>query len=151
MRLQAGGAQIEGTLAFYRDPANGNWILFYVDPVGNFIQSGYYKKANFGTGQLSRNADRVDFGGEIAFRSPGGTTHTTTDVGSGQFSNAGYGNTAYQRNLKYMNLSGVIQNVVYSGIGVTKSGCYNVTDATSATLGTSFYFGGPGYIIPSCP
>lgn len=143
-----GGTQVEGTVAFYRDPATGNWILFYVDTAGNLTQSGYYKAANFGQGQLSRNGTFVEFGGEIY--TSGGVTHTTTDMGSGQFSSAGYSNAAYQRNLKYMNLSGVIQNVTNPWNFVTNSGCYSLTAGTNASWETSFYFGGPGYSA-SCP
>jgi hypothetical protein len=78
------GAQIEGTLAFYRDPATGNWILFFVDSAGNYIQSGYYPASTYGSGQLSHYTQFIEFGGEIYAPVPAATS---TDMGSGKFSN----------------------------------------------------------------
>ncbi|NOT83361.1 MAG: neprosin family prolyl endopeptidase [Methylococcaceae bacterium] len=143
------GTQIEGCLAFYRDPVNGNWILFYVDPAGNHTQSGYYPKANFGTGQLSRNATFLEFGGEIAYLGAR-TSHTATDMGSGQFAKTGFRNAAYRRNLKYIDLNGVIQNVSFSTSAIANAGCYSLSSVTTpgnATWGTYLYFGGSGYSI----
>ena len=136
------GTQFEGTVAFYRDPATGNWILYYVDSAGNYIQSGYYPAATYGQGQLSQHANLIEFGGEIATPAP--ATITSTDMGSGQFSSAGYGRAAYQRNAKYMGLNGTIYNVGAVQPIVTTPACYTLTPGSNPAWGSSFYFGGPG-------
>lgn len=143
-----GGNQIEGTIAFYRDPSTGNWILFYVDSAGNYIQSGFYNASIFGSGQLSQHGDFIQFGGEVTKTDD--AIHTTTDMGSGAFPNAGYSNAAYQRNLKYMDLNGVVRAVTSTDVRVTNSNCYTLTEGTNPSWGTSFYFGGPGFNGASC-
>lgn len=137
------GAQIEGTLAFYRDPATGNWILFFVDSAGNYIQSGYYPASTYGSGQLSHYTQFIEFGGEIYAPVPAATS---TDMGSGKFSSAGYGQSAYQRNIKHMDVNNIIQNFMPSSSSVTQPSCYTLTLGTNPSWGSSFYFGGPGCI-----
>ncbi len=143
----SGGTQYEGTIAFYRDPSTHNWILFRWDGT-SYIQSGFYPVELFGSGQLTANGTLVEFGGEIY--STHTTTHTGTDMGSGQPPNAGYGYAAYQRNLKYMNLSGTVLDfpaVTY----MTNPGCYDAALTTTSGWGSAFYFGGPGYSPTLCP
>ncbi len=136
-----GGAQVEGNFTFARDPSTGNWLLLYFDGVA-YTQLGYYPMAIFGTGQMSQYAQWVEFGGEIYSATPG--SHTTTDMGSGQFPSAGFGNAAYQRNLIYMDTVGTIHP--FAGWGtITNANCYNIASGTDPTWGYSIYFGGPGY------
>lgn len=124
--------------------------LFYWDPaIPGYVDIGYYPASLFGTGQLSQNATFIEFGGEVAIS--GGTPHSITDMGSGQFSTDGYLYAAYQRNLEYMDLNGVIQNFSHTYEDVTNSGCYSLTEGTTPNWGSSFYFGGPGYNSASCP
>lgn len=143
----SGGTQVEGTLAFYRDPSTGNWILYYFDGT-NYTQSGYYPKALFGKGQLSQYAQYVKFGGEIY--SPTSTPHTTTDMGSGSFPSGGYKYTAYQRNLKYIDSQSAVHDFSKTVSYIDNTSCYNITTGTDTTWGSSIYFGGPGKST-SCP
>lgn len=147
----SGGTQMEGTLAFYRDPANGNWVLFYFDGT-SYIQSGYYPSALFGTGMLSRKAQRLVFGGEVAYPLNPSVTHTTTAMGSGAFPRAGYGAAMYQRGLKYMTLAGSVVDypAATSYRSVTNAACYDITMHSDAFWGGYIFFGGPGYSA-QCP
>lgn len=61
------GFQFEGTIAWYRDPGTGNWILFRKFDDGSYQEAGYYPAYLFGQGAMSSDASRVDFGGENLF------------------------------------------------------------------------------------
>ena len=102
-------AQAGGPIAWYRDPATGNWILFLQNPDGTYSQSGYYPTALYGSGQLSQYATRVDFGGEVY------TTASPPSVPMGSGYNPKttyplYGRVAFQKNLLWMDLSGTTQD-----------------------------------------
>ena len=101
------GFQFEGTIAWYRDPSTGNWILFLRNADGSYTQAGYYPVYLFGQGTMSLYASRIDFGGEVY------TTNSppTVPMGSGYNPNYTfplYSRVAYQRNLAYMDTAGVI-------------------------------------------
>ncbi len=137
----SGGTQLEGTLAFYRDPATGNWWLYYFDGT-TYYQIGYYPGALYGSGQLSQYAQLIEYGGEMY--SGQTSPHSATDMGSGQFPNAGYGYAAYQRNLKYLDTNFALHDFFGSTI-TTNPNCYDIAWGTNPAWGTSIYFGGPGY------
>ncbi len=137
-----GGTQMEGTVAFYRDPATGHWWLYYFDGT-TYTESGYYPKSLFGTGQMSQYAQWVEFGGEIYSATSG--SHTTTNMGSGQFPSAGYSYAAYQRNLIYMDTAGTVHPYTGGYESITNANCYNLTWGTNTAWSSSIYFGGPGY------
>lgn len=143
-----GGYQAEGTVAYYRDPTTGNWILFQFDGV-NYLQIGYYPKSLFNNGQLSKFAQGFDVGGEIYDALVSGAP-TQTDMGSGYFPAAGYRYAAYHRNVKYMKQDGTIANFVSSTLQSTKPGCYSASHGTDPSWGYSLFFGGPGYNSSSC-
>lgn len=146
------GPQVEGPLGFYRDPTTHNWILYYFDGT-NFIQVGYYPVESFivnnVAGQLTQFAEQVSFGGEVGSLSGG--THTTAGMGSGAFASEGWRRAAYQRNLRYMDTSGVVHDFVAGGgQNVTNPNCYSISSGTDSVWGTYMYFGGPG-LGPNCP
>jgi len=147
------GTQIEGTLAVYRDPATSNWILFYVDANGNYIQSGYYPGALFGSGQLSQHSTTIQFGGEVALDSNYPLVYPPMGSGSNPFFNhTGYGQVAYQRNIKYLDTSSQIHDVAVGWSYFSPLRCsYDVEWAYGASSygaqpswGTSILFGGAG-------
>jgi hypothetical protein len=139
-----GGAQVEGTVAFIRDPGTGHWWLYYFDGT-TYTYSGYYPKSLFGSGQMSQYAQWIEFGGEIlpAQTSP----HTAANMGSGQFPSAGTGYAAYQRNVQYMDTTSTITHFPFSPGWpvVTNANCYNIAWGTNPAWGSSLYFGGPGH------
>lgn len=144
-----GGAQAEGTVAFYRDPDTGNWILFFSDGV-SYIQSGYYPAALFAGGQLSQFATLIEVGGEVAsWTMP---AFTATDMGSGRFATPASTedrDAAYHRGIKYMGRDGLIRDLPLRAY-TPGDNCYNLIRAIGPTWGTTIYFGGPGNSA-SCP
>ncbi len=97
------GAQVEMSLAWYRDPATRNWTLFLWDAVNGYRGIGYYPGTLYGTYQLSRSADRIAVGGEIF--SPTTTTPTipmgsgVNTIGSGLSASGYYSRVAYHKNV----------------------------------------------------
>ena len=67
-----------------------NWWLF-IRGAGRIEAVGYYPASLYGTGQLSRNATQVTYGGETT-----GDSGTYAPMGSGAFSNQGWQRAAFQ-------------------------------------------------------
>lgn len=148
-----GGEQHEGTIAWYRDPATFNWLLFLYDSVNGYRQIGYYPVGLFAGGQLSRNATRVSFGGEV-YTPPADAP--TVPMGSGNNPNnlgSVYGQVAYQRNLKWMDLAGVVQDYYFTWArlepaanGCAYGGAWHPASAPyQPGWGSAIFFGGSGY------
>ncbi len=138
-----GGTQYEVRLQIVRDPVDGDWwIRFQNEWVG------YYENSLFDANGLKNEASKVRFGGEIINNST--STHTKTDMGSGNFSSSGFQYAAFQRHLKYLTYTGgtdIFYNNYTNGTKiVTDANCYNVDYTSySSTWGSYFYFGGSGY------
>ena len=128
-----GGTQYDFSAQFYL--YNGNWWLAIQ---GTWI--GYYPGSLYRGGQLSRFAQRIDFGTETV-----GTT-TWPGAGSGAWSTAGWSRAAYQRNLYYIRTTGGTVWDSLSPIDPSPA-CYNTSGpyySSSAGWGIYFYAGGPG-------
>jgi len=154
----AGGTQVEGTIAWFRDPANGNWVLFLHDAVKGYQQVGYYPASIYKGGQLTRNATRVSFGGEV-YAPP--ATAPTLPMGSGinplSYKGNLQGNVTYQRGLKWMDMSGAIKDFQASSTWMEPgNGCaygakfFSAASPYKAGWGSSLFYGGPGY-SNACP
>jgi hypothetical protein len=136
-----GGAQYDIKLQYtlYQD----NWWLFVRD---RYI--GYYPaqlfRANRPDQTLASGADQINFYGEI-FDADGGAT--TSDMGSGEFSQTRFGHSAYIRNIKYQSNSG---DVIYDGgaqIFISDPNRYNLEahfNSGDPNWGSYFWVGGPG-------
>lgn len=140
-----GGTQYVFKLLWVRDPANGNWWLRY----GN-TWVGYYPNELFDSAGLKNKADKLSYGGEIIDRQTDGD-HTSTDMGSGDQPSQGFGHAAYQRSLRYVDLTYTYRS--HDGLIATRddANCYDI-DLYSAngSWGDHFYFGGEGYDSVNC-
>lgn len=129
----AGGAQYDFNAQFLL--FNGNWWLAIN---GSWV--GYYPASIYNGGQMTKFAQRIEFGTETV----GGSTWPA--AGSGAWSTQAFGYAAYHRNLYYMKTTG---GSVWDSLSpVTPSAsCYNTSGtyySTSSGWGTYFYAGGPG-------
>ncbi|KAI3332209.1 hypothetical protein HD806DRAFT_185979 [Xylariaceae sp. AK1471] len=137
-----GGSQYELEIGYYLQ--DGNWWLWCLD---HYI--GYYPASLFSQGvnaadTLADHSDLIDFYGEI-YNSE--TAMTTTDMGSGEFPQTGFGKSAYIHNILYIDYSSVYQD--YNGASqlvVSDTGRYNIlpTWSSGSSWGSYFYLGGPG-------
>jgi hypothetical protein len=128
----SGGAQYEMSAEYYL--YQGNWWLAFG---GTWV--GYYPGSKYHGGQNTRYAQIVEFGTEGV-----GTTIWPPE-GSGAFSNRGFGYSAYQRNLFYINTAGT---TVWDTLNpdIPSPACYTITGPYNNTGAWSRYFyeGGPG-------
>jgi hypothetical protein len=132
--------QYSAKLFWFKDGTNGNWWLKYGD-----AWVGYYPRALFDANGLRDNAAKIDFGGEI-IDTQGDGYHTHTDMGSGNFASLGWQQSAYQRNLRYVDTNSVWQQATGLTASYTDYWCYDILLNNSAgSWKTYFYFGGSGY------
>jgi hypothetical protein len=127
------GTQYEIAIQFYL--YEGNWWLAIQ---GNWI--GYYPGSQYRGGQLSRYAQEIEYGNESV-----GTTIWPGE-GSGYWANGGFGLSAYQRNVFYIDGNG---NGIYATLTpfTPSPACYNTAGPYfdgSSSWGTYFYAGGIG-------
>jgi len=128
-----GGTQKEIQIQYYFH--NGNWWLALG---GQWV--GYYPASIYRGGQLSRNAQLIEYGGETV-----GST-VWPPMGSGDWANQGFAYAAYQRDIFYRDTTGnaywAVLNTVQPSIGCfTDAGPYW---SSTQGRGVYFYFGGPG-------
>lgn len=114
----------------------GNW-WFYVQAADQAHAVGYYPGSVFQNGQLSRYAERVDFGGETysQVRPP--------QMGSGRFAQDGGRKAAYQYNVSYIDNNNTAVPANLDPIA-TSPELYNIALSPPTPGGSAFYFGGPG-------
>jgi hypothetical protein len=137
-----GGASYEADVGFYY--YQGNWWL---STLGRFI--GYYPGGLFSrdvnpADTLNHHSDQINFYGEI-YNSE--DEMTTTDMGSGEFPEAGFARAAYMRKIAYYDAEDKWQNYDGSmGVIVSDSNRYRlVANWNSGTdWGSYIYLGGPG-------
>ncbi|EDR05125.1 uncharacterized protein LACBIDRAFT_303459 [Laccaria bicolor S238N-H82] len=124
----------------------GNWWLYLKGP-GAYEAVGYYPTKIFGSGQLSKSAEVVEYGGEVTRDS---ADHRWPQMGSSIFPSYGFGQSAFQRTIYYTARDepggvGVWTNLQKLVIGSNKCWDINITQAAQGgSWGTYFFFGGPG-------
>lgn len=137
-----GGTQCEIPLEWVRSNTgshdwwlrvNGEWI-------------GYYPNGYFSSSGLANAASGIDFGGEIVNTSTQGV-HTTTNMGSGQFSSGGFAYAAYIRDLQYTDTTYTYEYA--SSLTPTASAPSYYDSSLYPTQDSSWgyyniFFGGPG-------
>lgn len=118
----------------------GNWWLF-LQGSGDYIAVGYYPGSVYKGGQMSKYAQSIDYGGEVASKS---TDTKTGQMGSGAFANQGWQKASYQRTIYYIDKSQVSHWGNLSAVQNTSS-CYtaDLHNLTSGSWATYLYFGGP--------
>jgi hypothetical protein len=134
-----GGTQWGFRLAWYRDSSNGNWWL-YIQGGGNNLEAvGYYPKALYNNGQMSKFATEIDYGGEVT-----GQT-ATGQMGSGKFANTGWQHAAFHKEIYYFPTAGGSAWSKLTGSQATpKLYTIDVHNTGGGDWGTYFFFGGPG-------
>ncbi|KAF2877950.1 hypothetical protein BDV95DRAFT_588950 [Massariosphaeria phaeospora] len=137
-----GGAQYDIQIRWLLD--GGNWWLFVLD---RWI--GYYPASLFGADtdpnrSLQTESGQINFYGEIYDSHP---QHTRTDMGSGNWPDAGWTQSAYIRNIVYTDTGRSDQK--YDGGGgiiVSDNNRYRMRAdfQSQGSWGSHMYLGGPG-------
>jgi Neprosin len=117
----------------------GNWWLF-VQGSGNYIAVGYYPGTLFNSGQMSKNAEFVKYGGETDSDDSG----NSGQMGSGAFASTGWTHAAYQRTIYYIDTTLTSHWTTLSANQPTAA-CYTIDmhNNSSGSWATYFFFGGP--------
>ncbi|KND90598.1 hypothetical protein TOPH_04861 [Tolypocladium ophioglossoides CBS 100239] len=137
-----GGAQHELQIGYQLH--QGNWWLWVQDRyVGYYPASLFSQNVSPGS-TLAGGSDRISFYGEV-FNSEDQVT--TTDMGSGEFPDKGFGHAAYLHNIVYYDANGNAQD--YDGGGqiiVSDQARYRIQTSfkSGGSWGSFFYLGGPG-------
>ncbi|KAG6547235.1 hypothetical protein Mapa_011171 [Marchantia paleacea] len=138
------GTQYEMKALVYKDSSkvDGDWWL-EID--GETV--GYWPSSLFTL--LNTGAENINWGGEIINDQSKTGRHTKTDMGSGEFAEAGFQKAAYIRHMQSVNLQSTVSDApldLNDGPSETDSGCYTALKGTSFTnWGTYIFFGGAGY------
>ncbi|CAK9227767.1 unnamed protein product [Sphagnum troendelagicum] len=138
-----GGTQYEIGILIWKDPNTGAWWMQF----GENTLVGYWPASLFT--HLAGSATVLEWGGEVVNSEPGGQ-HTTTEMGSGQFAEAGFGEASYMRNIQFVDTSNVLRSVVGLQTLTEQPNCYDIQGGFNSAWGNFFYYGGPGQ-NPNCP
>ena len=103
-------------------------------------------------GSLFKNmvasADLIEWSGEVLNTRPW-NQHTSTQMGSGQFSNEGFKKAAFFDNCVYLVNHDDARKPSNAIVSATSPKCYDVSETSKGRdRGLFFYYGGPGG--PSC-
>jgi hypothetical protein len=92
---------------------------------------------------LADHATMVEWGGEVVNTRANGE-HTSTQMGSGHFSDEGFGKASYFRNLEIVDADNSLSSVQEISTLAENTRCYNIRSSNNNQWGTHFYYGGPG-------
>lgn len=108
---------------------------------------GYWPGSIFTS--LAESSTAINWGGEITNNMVEGQ-HTETFMGSGHFSDEGFGKASYFWNLAYFDDSGTLKGPESLTPFATNPSCYDILIADNMDHGVSFYYGGSGF-SSQCP
>lgn len=137
------GNQYDISILIWKDPKLGNWWMSF----GDNTLVGYWPAELFT--HLANHATMVEWGGEVVNSRANGE-HTSTQMGSGNFAEDGFGKASYFRNLEIVDSDNSLTAVQSISTLAENTNCYNIKSSYSNEWGTHFYYGGPGS-NPLCP
>ena len=136
------GPQYELKLLLFKDLGNGSWWFRFGD-----TWLGYWPRELFNDGGLADHAGKIAIGGEIVNGRSGGR-HTATDMGSGWGPAYGFGNSAYERAIRYVQTGTAYAQDPSLTAQFDSADCYGLSAfaySSDASWGRYFYYGGGGY------
>ncbi|RWR72565.1 carboxyl-terminal peptidase [Cinnamomum micranthum f. kanehirae] len=124
-----------------QDPADGHWWLVLLGESVGYWPSSLFKK-------MVVSADLIEWSGEVVNTRPGGQ-HTSTQMGSGHFSNEGFKKAAFFDDCVFLVEHDDARKPSNAIVSATSPKCYDVSETSKGRdRGLFFYYGGPGG--PSC-
>ncbi|PHH74960.1 hypothetical protein CDD82_4645 [Ophiocordyceps australis] len=137
-----GGAQYEVDIGFLLHA--GNWWLWVLDRYIGYYPGHLFARGVHADDTLAGRSTLLDFYGEV-FNS--GPDLTSTDMGSGEFPDGGFGRSAYLHNMVHVDAAGKSHDYDGSGqIIVSDPGRYRILSffRSSTTWRSYVFVGGPG-------
>ncbi|KAG0595936.1 hypothetical protein M758_UG210800 [Ceratodon purpureus] len=132
-----GSSQYDISILIWKDPHTENWWMQF----GENHLVGYWPASLFT--HLATSASMLEWGGEVVNSRPGGR-HTATSMGSGQFSEKGFAQASYLRNIKFVDENNVLKTPLGMRTLAEHPNCYNIQKGVNSQWGAYFYYGGPG-------
>jgi hypothetical protein len=132
-----GGTEYGFRLTWLRDFFSGNWHLYYQGD-GDLVHVGYFARELYGSGQMSKSATEVAFGGEVFVGPP------WSPMGSGAPPTAGAQHAAFQKDIGYFTTAGGSSAANLSPFQLTPKMYSTDIHNEPSTWGTYLFFGGPG-------
>ncbi|KAL3835222.1 hypothetical protein ACJIZ3_009958 [Penstemon smallii] len=133
------GRQFDIGIMIWKDPKHGHWWLEF----GAGLLVGYWPSFLFS--HLQSHASMIQFGGEIVnTRSSTGGYHTSTQMGSGNFADQGFGKASYFRNLQVVDGDNSLIPLSNLHLLADHPNCYDIRAGKNNAWGNYFYYGGPG-------
>ncbi|UNI22543.1 hypothetical protein JDV02_008423 [Purpureocillium takamizusanense] len=138
-----GGTQYEMEICYQL--IDGNWWLWVLDRWVGYYPGGLFAAGGVNAADtLAGHSDRIHFYGEI-YNSE--DDMTTTDMGSGQFAEAGWTHSAYQHNIVYYDLNTKPYDYDAGNLFVISDpNRYSLVShfKSGSEWGSYMYLGGPG-------
>jgi hypothetical protein len=138
-----GGNQYYLSMAAHFDVAGAKWwVYFGGDTSTDAI--GYYPVSHFSgvtSAGLASRASRLDWGGETVTTSAEPAVFPS--MGSGNYANTGWRQSAYMRDIKYYPITGGASMVTTGGL-FYKNGYTSTSQRYSAPWNETLWYGGPG-------
>ncbi|XP_022139554.1 uncharacterized protein LOC111010434 [Momordica charantia] len=133
-----GGQQFFISIGIFMDPKSSNWWLkMQGKPVG------YWPPALFG--YLSHSATLAEWGGEVFSSNLKKTPHTGTDMGSGDYASARYGDSSFVKHPRILDYSLQLKYPQRVGVWADEPSCYSAENyQRTYTTEPVFFYGGPG-------
>ncbi|XP_042954116.1 uncharacterized protein LOC122290456 isoform X2 [Carya illinoinensis] len=142
-RSSFNGRQFDIGVMVWKDPKHGHWWLEF----GSGLLVGYWPAFIFS--HLRNHASMIQFGGEIVNSRSSGF-HTSTQMGSGQFAEEGFGKASYFRNLQVVDWDNNLLPLTNLHLLADHPSCYDIKQVWNNAWGTHFFYGGPGKNV-RCP
>ncbi|KAH7692675.1 Neprosin domain-containing protein, partial [Dioscorea alata] len=135
-----GGPQYDMTIKVYKDPASGNWWLYY-GASGHYNELnaiGYWPSSLFTS--MADSASDMHFGGTVAYL----TNEQGPPMGSGHYPEEGEGKAATFNRIQGVDKKGNMYDFQDNFYVVQdKKECYRVSQVKN----NGFFYGGPGHCI----
>ncbi|EQL04034.1 carboxyl-terminal proteinase [Ophiocordyceps sinensis CO18] len=139
-----GGTQSEAEMGFVL--FEGNWWLWVLGRWAGYYPGSLFSRDVEARDTLEGGANRINFYGEIYNSGP---QMTTTDMGSGEFPESGFGHAAYLHNMVYLDADDGRVSHDFDGsaeIIVSDRDRYRIQPSfkSGGSWGSYLYVGGPG-------
>ena len=137
------GSQFSIALRTHHELDNSKWWLACDNEV-----FGYYPDSLFD--DLEDGSTYIEYGGEVYSNIASGWT--TTNMGSGAFPSAGFGEAMYIRKIRHRGVS-TWNDAEHESVSATDSDCYDIETFSSGDpeWATNIFMGGEGEEASGCP
>ncbi|XP_031264925.1 uncharacterized protein LOC116123271 [Pistacia vera] len=108
------------TIYIFKDPNTSNWWMQY----GEKINVGYWPHNLFSL--IISGAESVEWGGEVYSLKLGQSSHTTTEMGNGEYPDPIFDNSGYMKRVRVLDNSRILKFPEWLSTYADEYNCYDV-------------------------